>query len=94
MAKAYVGDVLIAMSDQTEMLEGKHDFPRDSVRLDLLTQNPRQTTCPWKGVASYYDIEVEGSVLPAAAWYYPQPAEKAAQIGDHIAFHPAVTVES
>lgn len=94
MAKAYVGDVLIAESDETVIVEGNHYFPPESVKLDLFTENSRQTTCPWKGTASYYDIQVDGTVLPAAAWYYPQPKEKAAQIEDHIAFYPVVTVES
>ena len=94
MAKAYVGDVLIAESDQTVIVEGNHYFPPDSVKLDLFTENARETTCHWKGVASYYDIRVGDSVLPAAAWYYPQPKEKAAAIKDHVAFYPEVTVES
>jgi uncharacterized protein (DUF427 family) len=94
MAKAYFGDVLIAESDDTVIVEGNHYFPPASVKLDLFTENSRQTTCPWKGVASYYDIQVDGSVLPAAAWSYPEPKEKAAQIQDHIAFYPVVTVES
>ena len=94
MAKAYVGDTLIAESDETVIVEGNHYFPPDSVKLDLFTENSRQTTCPWKGVASYYDIQVDGNILPAAAWYYPQPKEKASQIKDHIAFYPVVTIES
>lgn len=94
MAKVFEGDVLIAESDDTVIVEGNHYFPRESVKLDLLTDNSRQTTCPWKGVASYYDIQVDGRVLPAAAWYYSHPKEKASQIKDHIAFYPVVTVES
>ncbi len=94
MAKAYIGDVLIAESDQTVIVEGNHYFPPESVKLEVFTENSRQTACPWKGVASYYDIQVDGRVLPAAAWYYPQPREKAEQIKDHIAFYPVVTVES
>ncbi|HEY5651156.1 MAG TPA: DUF427 domain-containing protein [Acidimicrobiia bacterium] len=93
MARAYLGDVLIAESDNTVIVEGNHYFPPSSVKLDLFTENTRQTTCPWKGVASYYDLEVDGKVLPAAAWYYPEPKDKASHIKDHIAFYPVVTVE-
>ena len=93
MARAYLGDVLIAESDNTVIVEGNHYFPPSSVKLDLFTENTRQTTCPWKGVASYYDLEVDGKVLPAAAWYYLEPKDKASHIKDHIAFYPVVTVE-
>jgi len=35
------------------------------------------TVCPWKGQASYFDLEVEGQVNRGAAWYYPTPKEAA-----------------
>ena len=94
MPKAIVGDTVVAESDDTVIVEGNHYFPPESVKLDLFTENARQTTCPWKGVASYYDIHVDGTTLPAAAWTYPQPKEKAADIKDYVAFYPVVTVES
>lgn len=94
MAKAYVGDTLIAESDATVMIEGNHYFPPDSIKGSVLRDSSRTTVCHWKGEASYYDIEVDGAVLPAAAWYYPTPKDKAAQIKDHIAFYPVVKIES
>jgi hypothetical protein len=33
--------------------------------------------CPWKGLASYYDIEVDGRSNEAAAWHYPRPSPPA-----------------
>ncbi len=94
MAKAYVGDTLIAESDSTVMVEGNHYFPPSSIKGDILRDNSRTTSCPWKGEASYYDLDVDGKILPAAAWYYPAPKEKAAEIKDHIAFYPVVKIES
>lgn len=44
------------------------------------------TTCPWKGVASYYDVVVDGKTNAGAAWYYPQPKDAARQIAGYVAF--------
>ncbi len=51
------------------------------------------TTCPWKGVASYYDVVVDGETNADAAWYYPAPKDAAKHIKDHVAFWRGVTVE-
>ena len=50
------------------------------------------TTCGWKGVASYYDVEVDGKRNRDAAWYYPDPKPAAAEIKDRIAFWKGVRV--
>lgn len=50
------------------------------------------TYCPWKGTASYYTVVVDGDTNPDAAWYYPEPKTKAAQIKDHVAFWRGVDV--
>ncbi len=51
-----------------------------------------QTTCVWKGLASYYNVEVDGKKMENAAWYYPSPSEKAKQIKDFIAFGQPIVV--
>ena len=94
MAKAYVGDVLIAESDETIVVEGNHYFPPQSVKREYLTDNSRETACPWKGLASYYDLQVDGKTLSAAGWYYPAPKQAAAEIKDYVAFYPVVKVSS
>lgn len=50
------------------------------------------TVCPWKGQASYFDVEVEGQVKRGAAWYYPAPKEAAQDIKDHVAFWKGVEI--
>ena len=52
-----------------------------------------QTVCGWKGVASYYDVVVDGKVNKDAAWYYADPKPAANNIKDHVAFWKGVTVE-
>ncbi len=83
---------LIAESDDTVVLEGNHYFPLESVRPDVLRPSAKQTTCPWKGRASYYTIEVDGALNPDAGWYYPTPSAAASQIQGRVAFWKGVVV--
>ena len=59
----------------------------------VLVASDYRSTCPWKGEAYYYDILVNGEKNENAAWYYPQPKEKALQIKDYVAFWKGVTIE-
>lgn len=83
---------VIAESSDTVVVEGNHYFPRDSVDRARLRDSTTKTTCPWKGEASYYSLEVDGEVNRDAAWYYPAPKAAAAEIADRIAFWRGVTV--
>jgi uncharacterized protein (DUF427 family) len=91
--KAVLDGVVVAQSDDTVVVEGNHYFPPDSIDRASLRPAQRTTVCPWKGTASYYDVVVGDTVVANGAWYYPDPKEAAAEIRDHVAFYPAVTVE-
>ena len=93
MPRAIWNGQVIAESDDTVVVEGNHYFPADSVNRAFLRDSSRETTCPWKGVASYYDIVVGEQVNEAAAWYYPTPLAKAQPIKDRVAFWKGVEVE-
>lgn len=83
---------VIAESDDTVVVEGNHYFPREAVDATVLRDSSTHTTCPWKGEASYYSVEVDGQVNRDAAWYYPTPKPAAAEIAGRIAFWRGVTV--
>ena len=91
--KAVWRDAVLAESDDTVLVEGNHYFPPDSVRSEHFRQSDTHSTCPWKGLASYYDVVVGGEVNHDAAWYYPEPKEAAKQIAGHVAFWKGVRVE-
>lgn len=94
MAKAIVSGTVIAESNETVIIEGNHYFPPDSIAWDHFSATERVTGCPWKGKANYYDVAVGGEVLANVAWTYHEPKKKAAEIKDHVAFYPAVSVEA
>ena len=93
MPKAIWKDAVLAESDRCEIVEGNRYFPPGSVNHSHLRDSPTHTTCPWKGVASYYHVMVDGETNEDAAWYYPEPKEAARRIKDHVAFWRGVRVE-
>jgi uncharacterized protein (DUF427 family) len=92
MTKAIWNGIVLAESENTVVVEGNHYFPREAVSWQYFKDSVTNTTCPWKGVASYYTIEVNGQQNRDAAWYYPQPSSAASQIKDRVAFWRGVQV--
>ena len=93
MAKAIWNNEVIAESDVFEVVEGNIYFPPQSVKPEYLKPSSSSTHCPWKGDAQYYNVDVDGEINADAAWYYPEPYEKAAHIQNHVAFWKGVVVE-
>jgi uncharacterized protein (DUF427 family) len=93
MARAVWNGVVLAESDEYEAVEGNVYFPPDSLSRDYFRESDHQSVCPWKGLASYYDIVVDGVTNQSAAWYYPDPSEKARGIKDYVAFWKGVEVQ-
>jgi uncharacterized protein (DUF427 family) len=93
MYRAVWQDVELARSARTIEVEGNQYFPPEDVNLAYFSETDLHTKCPWKGLASYYSIEVEGKINENAAWFYPEPLEAAKQIKGYIAFWKGVQVE-
>jgi uncharacterized protein (DUF427 family) len=90
--KAIWNDTVIAESDETKIVENNHYFPKDSVKEDYLKPSKTTTRCPWKGMASYYNLEVNGETNKDAAWYYPEASHAAKPIENYVAFWKEVKV--
>lgn len=84
-------------------IEGNVYFPPSSIKKDYFKNSDYSTTCPWKGLASYYHIEVNGRLNENAAWYYKIPKEGSTEVvasqnnglgnfADHVAFWKGVEV--
>jgi uncharacterized protein (DUF427 family) len=90
--KAIWKGAVLAESDGTIVVENNHYFPRTALHDEYLRPSETHTTCPWKGVASYFDVVVGDAVNKDAAWYYPETSEKAARIRGHVAFWRGVEI--
>jgi uncharacterized protein (DUF427 family) len=93
MSKAIWNGAVLAESDHCEVVEGNYYFPATAINSAYFKESNTHTTCPWKGVASYYDVVVDGKVNKDAAWYYPTPKTAAANIAGYIAFWKGTQVE-
>jgi uncharacterized protein (DUF427 family) len=93
MPTATWNGAVIARSDDTVIVEGNHYFPPESVDASLLEESDTHTLGPWKGIASYKTIVVDGARNPNAAWYYPDPKPAAKEIAGRYAFWKGVSVE-
>ena len=90
--KAIWNGVTIAESDDTVLVEGNHYFPEGSLDRRYVTFSNHRSSCPWKGMASYYSLMVDGQMNADAVWYYPEPKEAAAHIAGRVAFWKGVKV--
>ena len=64
-----------------------HYFPRDDVRMDLLTRTGHTTRCPYKGDASYWTVEAGGRTAENAVWSYEHPIPGMTDIAGCLAFY-------
>lgn len=80
----------ILLADSTNTLElrehgypPRHYFPREDVRMDLLTTSETTTYCPFKGHTVYFSLGESRDV----AWSYEEPVEGVEAIASRVAFY-------
>jgi len=88
-----VDGTTIAESDRPLLLEEtglptRYYLPKDDVRMDLLKATTFQTTCPFKGQASYWSLELDGTTHDGIVWGYEEPIEAAKDIAGYLCFYP------
>ncbi|HEY7939934.1 MAG TPA: DUF427 domain-containing protein [Acidimicrobiales bacterium] len=88
-----VDGVLLAATDHPLLLDEtglptRYYLPRDDVRMDLLRPTTFHTTCPFKGEASYWSVDVEGVTHDGIVWAYETPIPAAADVTGHLSFYP------
>jgi len=91
---------VIAEADKKDLIyiEGNWYFPPDAIKKEFLKPTDKHTTCFWKGLASYYQVDVDGEVNEDGAWYYPDPTPSAIDkvkkdFTDYVAFWHGVEVK-
>lgn len=61
-------------------------LPSADVRLEYLIPSATHTVCAYKGQASYRTVQVNGTVIEDAVWFYPEPLADAHQIAGYLCF--------
>ena len=90
MPKAIWNGAVLAESDSTEVVDGNHYFPPESLHKDYFADSETNSVCGWKGTANYYTLNVNGEQNEDAAWYYADPKPEAANIKGYVAFWKGV----
>ena len=93
-ASARLGTSLVATSDDIVTVEGNAYFPLPSVPAGVLQPSSTTSVCPWKGVASYYDVHVDGQVVPDGAFTYHHPSPLARRIKGRVAFWKGIEIDT
>jgi uncharacterized protein (DUF427 family) len=87
-----VNGVKVAESDRPVLLEEtglptRYYLPREHVRADLLRATNSETTCPFKGQASYWSVELDDEVLDDLVWSYESPIPQAEGVAGLLCFY-------
>jgi uncharacterized protein (DUF427 family) len=87
-----VGGVKLADSDRAVLLEetgirARYYLPRADVRTEYLRPTATKTTCPFKGEASYWSLDLDGNVHEDLVWSYETPIPEAAGIAGLMCFY-------
>ena len=85
-------DQIIAQSENSIEIENSIYFPRSDVFMSFLTPTTTVTRCPWKGMATYFDVTVMKNVCKDSAWSYQNPKSKGRLIRCYVAFWKDIVV--
>lgn len=85
------GVTIADTTDAYRILETSHPptyyIPPEDVQMQYLQKESRTTMCEFKGRAVYYTVEVDDRRTQQAAWAYPDPTDKYAELEDHLSFY-------
>lgn len=71
-------------------------LPVQDVRKGVLRPSDTTTVCPYKGTASYFCLDLDGTRHDDVAWSYADPLENALKVAGHLSFDTsgdAITIE-
>jgi uncharacterized protein (DUF427 family) len=87
-------DVIKVDEDESPV---RYYFPRGDVRMETLQPSATTTECPFKGHATYFNLNAGGQRLDSAVWTYNTPYKEHADLAQRVAFYddkyPAIAIK-
>ncbi|MDQ0088766.1 uncharacterized protein (DUF427 family) [Paenibacillus anaericanus] len=65
----------------------RYYLPKEDVRQDLLSETTLQTSCPYKGTASYWSATVNDKIHENIVWSYLNPIPEIPNIKEYLSFY-------
>jgi uncharacterized protein (DUF427 family) len=65
----------------------RYYVPIADTRLDTFSPSRYISRCPYKGIANYYHLTVNGSRHENVVWYYPDPVREAERVKGLVCFY-------
>jgi uncharacterized protein (DUF427 family) len=65
----------------------RYYIPKQDVRMDLLEPTQTHTRCPYKGIASYWSVVIDGKRFDDVVWSYPTPIPEVPKIENLLSFY-------
>ena len=89
--KVMVNGEVVAETDRPKVLfetglPPRYYISQEDVRTEKLVPSEKTTQCPYKGVASYWSVEVGGERAKDLVWGYQDPIPEAAKMKGHLCF--------
>jgi uncharacterized protein (DUF427 family) len=87
-----VGGETVAVSDHPVLLSEtglptRYYLPRQDVRTEMLRSTSFETTCPFKGQASYWSVAIGEEVHENVVWAYEAPIPAAEGVAGLFCFY-------
>lgn len=92
MLKAYYDNMLLSVTDEYILKDGKYYFPKNRVNFSLLVKSKTHIQSPHLGKANFYDLKTDRIHEKDIAWYYPNPDKTVKKIENFITFNSKINV--
>ena len=90
--KVMLDGVVLAESKRPSLLfetglPTRYYLPAADVNMAYLTASDTHTQCPYKGIASYWNVAIGDKTYKDLVWYYPDPIPECPKIKDLLSFY-------
>lgn len=87
----FAGETIADSCHAIRVLETSHPpvyyFPPSDVQWQFFMPETGHSFCEFKGSATYWSLDINGRRSVRAAWSYPAPSARFADLKDHLAFY-------